>query len=207
MTAVNLSFKTIWPKSEDNDNSCGDKNGVSNCEFLTPVILDVDPSQVSAPVTWALSECSAPRSNLSRHLPRVKHESRPGLLLSHLFAIRVYHPPWLSLVQAMKYPGSQPSVFSVAPPLPLNQGESEGRRNWLLHKNHDWSKILNTCNSISLANKGSDAFTLQLSLLRKVKLCTQLFPILFVALMVFPSFYFSLLWTLHRSTLTLNTWA
>ena len=51
VTAVNLSFKTIWPKSEDNDNSCGDKNGVSNCEFLTPVILDVDPSQVSAPVT------------------------------------------------------------------------------------------------------------------------------------------------------------
>ena len=53
VTAVNLSAlrQSIWPKSEDNDNSCGDKNGVSNCEFLTPVILDVDPSQVSAPVT------------------------------------------------------------------------------------------------------------------------------------------------------------
>ena len=44
VTAVNLSFKTFWPKSEDNDNSCGDKKGVSNCEFLAPVILDVELS-------------------------------------------------------------------------------------------------------------------------------------------------------------------
>ena len=48
VTAVNLSFKEVWPKSEDNDNSCGDKKGVSNCEFLAPVILDVVSSQVSA---------------------------------------------------------------------------------------------------------------------------------------------------------------